>query len=143
MKQVLDVREHRYWLHLQLKHPHMAIAEVTQGLAMESPDYAWEAGAVPFDAWMLWERVSETRGELDFGEELIDLFDWLAPKREFLTAFTSSGGVVNVQLQLDGRCFAPAQAIPRQVLLAALDLNVGLQFGVEGKANTVPADGAD
>ena len=31
MKQVLDVREHRYVIHLQLKHPHMAIAEVTQG----------------------------------------------------------------------------------------------------------------
>lgn len=139
MKQVLDVREHRYVIHLQLKHPHMTIAEVTQGMAV-SPDYAWEAGAVPFDAWMLWERVSETSGELDFGEELMDLFDWLAPKREFLTLFTSSGGEFNVQLQLVGPWYWPAQAIPRQVLLAALDLNVGLQFGMEGKANTVPAD---
>ena len=142
MKQVLDVREHRYVIHLQLKHPHMTIAEVTQGIAV-SPDYAWEAGAVPFDAWMLWERVAETRGELDFGEDLLGLFDWLALRRDFLDAFTESGGVVNVQLQLDGRCYAPAQAIPRQVLQAALDLNVGLQFGVEGKASIVPADGAD
>ena len=140
MKQVLDVREHRYWLHLQLKHPHMTVVEVTQGMAADAPDYAWEAGAVPFDGWMLWERVGETRGELDFGEELLDLFEWLALRRDFLVAFTESGGVVNVQLQLDGRWFWPAQTIPRQVLLAALDLNVGLQFGVEGKANTVPAD---
>ena len=143
MKPVLDVREHRYWLHLQLKHPHMTIAEVTQGMADDAPDYAWEAGAVPFSAWMLWERVGETRGVLDFGEELLDLFDWLALRRDFLVAFTESGGVVNAQLQLDGRCFTPPQAIPRQVLQAALDLNVGLQFGMEGKANTVPAAGAD
>ena len=95
---------------------------------------------MPFDGWMLWERVKETRGEL---EELMDLFEWLALRREFLTAFTSSGGEFNVQLQLDGRWYWPAQTIPRQVLLASLDLNVGLQFGVEGKANTVPAAGAD
>lgn len=143
MKQALDVREHRYVIHLQLKHPHMTVAEVTQGMAAGRPDYAWEAGAVPFDGWMLWERVKETRGELDFGEELMDLFEWLALRREFLTVFTSSGGEFNVQLQLVGPWYWPAQAIPRQVLQAALDLNVGLQFGMEGKANTVPAAGAD
>lgn len=140
MKQVLDESDHRYWVHLQFKHPHMATADVTEALGIQ-PDHSWEAGAVPFTANAVWERVSETRGQLDFSEELLDLFEWLLARRDFIDAFTRSGGWIQVQVQLDGRCYTPSVAVPPAVMLTAMELGVALCFGVEGPAKTVMRDG--
>ena len=118
----------------------MPIADVTDALGIQ-PDYSWEAGAVPFDSSALWERVSETRGQLDVSDELLDLFEWLQKRRDFVLAFTQSGGWIQAQVQLDGRCYTPSVAVPPAVMDSAMDLGVALCFGVEGPAQTVMRDG--
>jgi hypothetical protein len=118
--------EYCYSIRLLLTHPTMRGSEITGALGME-PEYSWDIGQGGHKHTM-WGHVSWTQGRRLFFDEVHDVLEWLQKEQKFISQFLSSGGQLQVIVQLPGSINIGSTLKLETMTLAS---KLGVTIGVE------------
>jgi hypothetical protein len=115
-----------YDVRLLIRHPSMRVDEISAVLGMD-PNYAWNVGEAGRHETM-WGHVSRTRGSRHFFKEVHGVLEWLHDERESVARLLSSGGTIQVIVQLPGGVNIGDSLRQETMVLAS---SLGVMLGIE------------